>query len=273
MRRAVRAATADGYALNVVNYTTMANAHAQHGDPHNAFSIFAAMRDARIRPTNVTLRVALKAAERIPDARYATDAILECLRWVARERVQPCEKSWNMAIRSLAQRKAFPQLRNVFTWMHNRSLDSNVGNVPSPNQYSYNTYIHALGKDARFKEAFKLFLDMLMSTVHPDVVTYNTLLEITLGDDKGALGDASNIVHAILKSMNRRNVKPNTTTETLILRLLCSNGKTVDPSLIWSRVMPVFADEESRKQVDKMVSPKHIAQHVHLLRTNHLTNF
>lgn len=282
MQGAVRAAVADGFVLSAVNYTTIANAHAAYGDPAHVFGVLSLMRSRGIPPTNVTLRVATKACERWRGHHASVEAMLTALTWTAqRGRDEPDAKTWNLALRALAKKGATGQMIRVLGWMRNGVTDSLPGvgvmgeeKVPAPTACSYNTCLHALGKQGRFRKAVELFADMLVRKrggegLEPDIVTYNTLLEMAVNaqpfvfpDDIIAnegnrlpLCEPIHFVNAITNSMQRHAVQANVTTETLILRLLTrKNAVPPNPEYIRDRMRAVLSDgAHTQYQPDKKV--------------------
>lgn len=273
MQFAVRQALADGFQLSAVNYTTMANAHARYGNRAQVFEVLSLMRAAGVSPTNVTLRVAAKACEGWDVTHAAVEALLTMLRWSAERNVdEPDSRTWNLALRALARKGATQQMTTVLGWMKKGATDHLPGvadsvreNIPKPTVCSYNTCLHALGKQNKFHEAVQLFADMLVRNgqdddqIQLDSVTYNTLLEMAVnthrfifpGDaqgivnDRGFECDPSRFVQAITASMHRHSVQPNITTETLILRLLTrKNALPPHPNYVRSRMRLVFDDVE-----------------------------
>lgn len=254
LQHAVRSAAQDGYELNAVNYTTIANAHAEHGSPQQVFNVLSMMRKQQIPPTNVTLRVAIKACQKWRDLRKSQNAILESLQWVSSAHIEPCLRSWNLALGVLAKRGAYREVGETVQWMHNAE------HLPSPDTRSYNVYISSYKRSTRIREAIDVFRRMLLGPleIRPDVVTYNTLLDIAVCTDLPRISQdtdeaPSRFVDAILGSMARQRVKPNLTTETLILRVLSrKEACSPDPQFLWTRFSKLL--ETNSALADKQVS-------------------
>lgn len=283
MQAAVRAAVTDGFTLSAVNYTIIANAHAEHGDPAHAFSVLSLMRSRNVSPTNVTLRVAIKACDMWKAPHPAVDALLNALTWAAKDTSDdPDERTWNLALRALARKSATPQMLTVLRWMRTGVTNYLPGvqqddreNIPRPSACSYNTCLYALGRKDDFAEAIRLFAEILVrqhegNDLHVDVVTYNSLLEMAVKSNRFAFPDGfgktptafganecdpSHFVHAITNSMLRHDVQTNITTETLILRLLTRKHSTPpDSGYIRSRMLQVLDSANQNKyDVDKKV--------------------
>lgn len=255
LEKAVQAARADHYRLNVVNYTAIANAHAEHGQAADAFLVLGDMRRRHVAPTDATLRVASKAAMRVPARQRAVLFLRETLSWVRRSGASSCTRAWNQCLRALITRggvdDALDTLNDVLT--HSSSTTSTVterargvsasssspSSMPVPDACSFNQIITALGRAHRLKDALLLFGRMLMSPVAPDVVTYNAVLAAALEDvaprsapwsGNGGGGERAEqqtdvaFVSAVQRSMARRGVGSDATTETLMLRLLSRRG-------------------------------------------------
>lgn len=253
--------------LSAVNYTIIANAHATFGDPACTFDVFNRMREQNIAPTDVTLRTAIKACERWTVTRRSVEAMMTMLNWASSMSLGYDSRTWNLALRTLVRKGAFTQALDVLEWMRNGNTRRPL--VPAANNCSFNIGLLALGKQGRFQEAVYLFGELLASNKMPDVITYNTLLELAISAKRMPLPwgcetmqngkpycDPTPFVQAVLQSMARQRVQPNVTTETLILRLLTRNSaRTPDKEFIWSRMRQVcHPGRQKDLRVDKKVS-------------------
>lgn len=267
MQKAIQSAVSDGFVLNAVNYTIIADAHATHGNPARVFDVFSRMREEGVAPTNVTLRIAIKACENWKLAHNSIEAMMTMLEWVSHISLGCETKTWNLALRTLVRKGAFVQALDVFSWM--RKGHTRRPLVPAATNCSYNVCLLALGKQGRLEEALHLFGELLVSDEPPDVITYNTLLESaisakrmpspwgcrTLQDGKPSC-DPTPFVQIILKSMTRQHLQPNVTTETLIFRLLTrTDAVTPNPKFIWERMREVCHNHRVEAySIDKKVS-------------------
>lgn len=255
LKAAVRTAQADNYVLNAVNFTTIINAHIEHGRVHDALAILADMRAEAVHPTNATMRIALKAANRIHAPLRASAVIAETFAWVSSTSTEPpCTRTWNMVMQALIKRGALSEALSILRAM---CLSPSA---PPPSTYSYNQCMSALGRARRFRDVLSLFADMSRRSaeVAPDVVTFNALLDaalylganLPLGPPN--ISDA-HFVRAVIHAMHRRGVIPNILTETLILRLISRHGcnDTDVLSLVWTRVNGALSSSSTRTQLDK----------------------
>lgn len=277
---AVREAEADGFRLNVVNYTAIAHAQLVAGHPQQTFHVLDDMRHKGVLPNNVTLRVAARAAaawRKQPN--IARISLLHTLRWTAVAAVEtesPDAKTWNLVMRNLVRLRQYDAVPLVFNWMLTGKVFLNDGhkdnqlesqNIPKPNSWSCNTCILAYCKMGMVKEAYKLFAKMIVarnSMPKPDLVTYHTLLELALGkggttveeNEKGSHATNSmKFVDNILNSMQRQHMTPSFFTETLILRVLCRKDvPPVDTAYLWQRFHVAQQNKNTQNQPDKPVS-------------------
>lgn len=276
MQLAVRQATQAGVVLNAVNYTAIANAHAEHGNPAHVFNVLARMREAGVAPTNVTLRVAVKAAAAWR-GRPAVQALRVALAWVAERGTDPPDaRSWNLALAALSRKEAVSDVKEVLAWMRCGAVGGMVRNralhrIPNPTSCSYNTCLLALGRQGKFEEAIHLFGEMLVrkgardADDGPDVITYNTILDLAVSARRWPFRteiDARQVrplhqpvifVSAVESSMRRQRIEPNITTETLALRLLTrKQAAPPEAGEVWKRCRRVLGN--TRKfQPDKRV--------------------
>lgn len=271
MQKAVQNAVSDGFVLNAINYTIIADAHATHGNPARVFDVFSRMRGEGVVPTNVTMRIAIKACESWDLAHSSIEAIMTMLEWVSHVGLD-CEiRTWNLALRTLVRKGAFTQAFIVFSWMRKGHMRRPL--VPAATNCSYNLCLLALGKQGQLEQAVHLFGQLLVSGEPPDVITYNTLLELaisakrmpppwgckTLQDGKPCCNPTP-FAQVVLRSMTRQRLQPDVTTETLILRLLTRTGAvTPDPRLIWERMRAVCRKHRVKAfSVDKKVCSTNI---------------
>lgn len=260
LKNAVRAARADNYHLNAVNYTTIANAHAEHGRPEHAFDVLADMREARISPTNVTLRVALKAASKMHVRRDASSALSRTLAWAREAGTTPCVRTWNMYMQTFVR---WNQLDAALAILRCMCVEKDA---PRPDVWSFNQCVTALGRAHRLHDALALVGNLLCRgvTVRPDAVTYNALLEAavchqgTLPCASGGGGEADEgedaealFVDSVARSMRRQRVALNMVTETLMLRVLSRKGASPPAALVRRRVDAVFSNMFLSAAVDK----------------------
>lgn len=280
---AVREAEADGFRLNVVNYTAIAHAQLAAGHPQQTFHVLDDMRHKGILPNNVTLRVAARAAaawrKQPTNARIS---LLHALRWtaVAADQTEsPDVKTWNLVMRNLVRLQQFDAVPLVFDWMLKGKVYLNDGhkdnlkqsqNVPKPNSWSCNTCLLAYCKMGMVKEAYILFAKMIVgrnSMPKPDLVTYHTLLELALGrggipgqeyeknDNSTHTMLPTKFIDNILNSMHRQHITPSFFTETLILRVLCRKHiSPVDNTCLWERFHTAQQNANKHNQPDKPVS-------------------
>eukprot|EP00177_Eucheuma_denticulatum_P000835 GFKZ01001505.1.p1 GENE.GFKZ01001505.1~~GFKZ01001505.1.p1 ORF type:complete len:587 (-),score=54.60 GFKZ01001505.1:1043-2803(-) len=249
MQNAVRYARTQGFTLNAVNYTTIANAHVTHGDPSRVFHVLTRMRDDKVPPTNASLTVALKACDAWAVPHSSQEALMATLEWLAKDGIDSRTKTWNMALRTLVRKGAVLQAMQVLDWM----TMGGVGRerAPRPDACSFNTCMLALGKQGRFVEAVDLFGRLLRSGIKLDVVSYNVLLETGILAKKlpGIVGGGKyqmqmeSFVNAVVRSMERRGVAPNLTTETAMLRAMVRhNSATPRATWVWARAKLVLED-------------------------------
>lgn len=239
MHAAVNRARADKCKLNVVNYTTIANAHVEFGNPADAFEVFAEMRRQSLGPNNPTIRVALKAVQRLTRRKDAIYKSLDVLSWARVENKSPlCTRTWNLFLKELTKLDAVNDAISILTDMR-----LNRVNVPPADVWSFNTCIIALARKHKLYRALDLFAIMLCGPhpVSPDVVTYNSLLEAAVLHTgvlpAGSVPDAEErLFTAFVNSMNTHAVVPDVHTDTLFLRLLCRKGATPNVGAVESIV-------------------------------------
>lgn len=250
MQSAVRYALAQGFTLNAVNYTTIANAHATHGDPSRVFNVLTCMRDDNVAPTDASLSVALKACDAWAVPHSSQEALMAMLKWMAKDGIAPKTRTWNMALRTLVRKGGVLQAMQILDWMTRGGVGRE--RVPRSNACSFNTCMLALGRQGRFLEAVQLFGRLLRSGIEADVVSYNILLETSILAKKlpGCWGGGryhlrmEMFVNAVVGSMERRGVVPSLTTETVILRAMVRNNSATPRAIwIWGRVKRVLRDE------------------------------
>lgn len=235
MKAAVLHARADKFRFNVINYTIIANAHVEYGNPADAFDVFKDMRTHGIAPTNPTLRVALKATQRLRNRKVAIAKLIGTLSWARDEKTHPpCTRTWNLFLKAFTKLDALDSAIAVL-----KDMRSSVSGVPQADVWSFNTCIAALARNHKLYRALDLFAAMRCGAcpVTPDVVTYNNIIEAAVLHT-GALpaGHIPNaeeqFTAAILKSMDTHSVTPDVFTDTLLLRLLCRKGATPSVSSV-----------------------------------------
>lgn len=249
---AVAAALADGCVLNAVNRTTLANARATAGDLDGAAKVLHQMRHDGVRPTNATLRVAIKAAR-------SNAEIIEALLWFESDGSEPAEiKSWNMALRKLAHSHGEANgsqtqlLSSPFYELQGDDKDgrsmsyvlrvmlergSNNGNVPIPDTYSFNSVIDGWRRRQNLQNAFGVFGHMRVraGAARPDVVTFNTLLALCIDNQNNENAEyqlattvLSNFIAAMPRCMRCHKVEPDLITHTLLLQAIACSQKGTD---------------------------------------------
>lgn len=262
LESSLRAAKADKYILNVLNYTTIADGYIRAKEPGKAFEVFAEMRARQITPTSASIRVAAKAASAMTNHKLAIDAILGMIEWSIKcytpgynPECTDLVRAWNQCLSALLQHGAVNQALKLLMRMMHESCDNPA--IPFPEACSFNQCITYLGRSNRFLEAMSLFGTMLVGhycrhhrnhvSPAPDVITFNAILDAALTWDRQlpscincSQGSPSSeadttkkwdqppnptvsFVDAVVSCMDRRNVEPDLLTETLILRVLSRN--------------------------------------------------
>lgn len=241
----VAAAIADGVVLNAVNRTTLANARATAGDLHGARKELQQMRMAGDKPTNVTLRVAIKIAQ-------SSAEIVQLLEWFRENASEPAEvKSWNMALKKMAgarnstDRKPTHKHPEYFHDLEsgNQSASDMMrvlhlmlrhgcenGTVPKPDSYSFNSVMEGWRRCRDTQMAFSVFGLMRVSPLtaaRPDVISFNTLLALCIerlhhqdSDFSRARSVLSRFISAMPRCMKCHKVKPDLVTHSLLLQAL-----------------------------------------------------
>lgn len=222
-----------GILLNGVNHTTLAAGLSRAGRPRACFDALAVMRDLKLRPSAVTLRVAADACIRWNDRRAAGAALEAMLEWWRQSAVAPDADAWRIALNAFARIGDVPRLLGTLESMR-ESVRTEV--VPAADVRAWNVLLSAL----RGRHALAMFGAMLCARdrdkVRPDAVTYNTLLSHALKDRRFAdtAGDPAapysvddaliaslRFAGAVQSSMRARGVAPDATTWTALVRLVC----------------------------------------------------
>lgn len=172
-----------GLWMNGVNYTTVAKGLVRAGRPWACFNVLAAMRDAKLCPSQVTLRVAADACMQWSDRRCAATALDKMIEWwCSCDELESADDSsgaeaWYLVLHVYAHLGDTRRLRRAVELMRSPSRPSRV---PVANARAFNVLLAALPGIG----AVALFGAMLCGRprVAPDVITYNTLLRHALRD-------------------------------------------------------------------------------------------
>lgn len=275
MDRAAAAAVAEGFELNAVNYTVLAHGYVVAGDAEGCFAVLERMRRLGVPPTNVTVRVAVKACG-VRGKGGSARTMRAVLDWFGGCGAEAAEvRTWNMAIGAIGRAGGVGAMVEALFGMVDRGAVG--GRVPLPDAYSFNICISALGRARMPHLAFALFGRMIaarrVTGAAPDVVTYNCLLEAAATANvfpvpsSGATASVEDVVEgprcfveAVVASMERHLVRPDLTTETLFLRLLSrktpfeyDNTEAIRKA-VWARWrLACETDSNVQAQIDQKV--------------------
>jgi pentatricopeptide repeat protein len=176
---------------NAVTYNSVINAHAQAGDILAAERLLSEMHETYLTGQNAAVRPTLKtystvlsglAKSRRPDSGERAEKILDLVKQMANSgdlEEAPDVVMYNIVLDCWAKSPVHEASMRSKLFLE-RMIDDSI----SPDVISYNTVIHCMTRSGSPHEAEALFEDMKAAGVHPNQITYNTLLAAYLTSPK-----------------------------------------------------------------------------------------
>lgn len=265
-------------APNAVTYNSVIHAHVQCGDIQAAERLLGEMHETYLRGENSEVRPTLRTYSTVlsglaksgrPDAGERAEQILDLVKEMAKSgelEEPPDVVLYNTVLDCWAKSSASEMSIRSKLFLEKMIHDS----IP-PDVISYNTVIHCMTRSGNPQEAESLLEEMKAAGVHPNNITYNTLLaahftkssSTTRHTSKGskATSGTSRFVHAdraellFERMKNDPHVKPDVVTYNTMLHFYSQNGNVGKAESFLAEMLnddsPVRPDSTSMNTVIK----------------------